>query len=70
MLDTNPDEWVPETPAPGPITDAYLHHDIHPDELPGTKPVHASALHAGSLFPKSGEEELPPCSQDETWMWH
>jgi hypothetical protein len=64
--DTQPiDTVIPQ----GPITDAYLNRDVHPDEIPGTKASHAGTSGVGGNFFTTGEAETPhPC--EDTWLFH
>ncbi|MEA2701912.1 MAG: hypothetical protein QOE22_621 [Candidatus Parcubacteria bacterium] len=51
-------------PPPGPIEDAYLHRDVHPDEKPGHG--HEHKLGDSDLFPKADGTAAP---EDDTWMY-
>ncbi|HEY0010749.1 MAG TPA: hypothetical protein VGB97_02440 [Candidatus Paceibacterota bacterium] len=48
---------------PGPITDAYLQRDVHPDDVPGTKPGHQGPYQLGGN-PLADLDE-----QDHTDFW-
>ena len=65
------DRDPPEEPAvpQGSITDAYLHRDIHPDEIPSTKASHHGPNEVGgSHFAVEDGEAPHPC--EDTWLFH
>jgi hypothetical protein len=45
------DQTPPPPPAPGPLEDAYLHRDVHPDDQPGGTNAHHPA--SSLLFPEA-----------------
>jgi hypothetical protein len=51
-----------DKPTVGPITEAYLHRDVHPDEKAGHT-VHKTE----HIFPKS--EGTPAPNVEEIWMY-
>ena len=49
----------------GPITDAYLHRDVHPDAVPGTK-----AAHINNPLRHDSVADADSSSPDDLWMYH
>ena len=57
----------PSPKAPPPITEAYLHRNIHPDQTP----EHSSRSDEGlMLYPKAhgpGDDLAPPTKEEDLW---
>jgi hypothetical protein len=64
------EDRVPEETAlpQGPITDAYLNRDVHPDDIPGTKASHYGPTEVGGSLFAVNSEAPHPC--EDTWLFH
>ena len=55
----NPEDEIPEPPPPpGPLEDAYLHRDVHPDDQAGGTAPHPKA--DSLLFPEASFSKDSP----------
>ncbi|HEY4489426.1 MAG TPA: hypothetical protein VJA87_03015 [Candidatus Paceibacterota bacterium] len=59
-MNVNDKEFEPQS-SPGPIEDAYLHRDVHPDE----KAEHSSPGGEHAAFPKA-DINMP---EEDLWMY-
>lgn len=70
----NSEEWT-HKPAQtiGPITDVYLHREVHPDEqaaIPLTKAQHGGAhTSADTPLPKADEVHNGEFHEEDRWMY-
>lgn len=70
----NPEERIPKSAQTiGPITDAYLHREVHPDEqaaIPLTKAQHGGAHTAADIpLPKADDVRNGEIHEEDCWMY-
>lgn len=67
----NANEQTPRPKKPiGPITDAYLHREVHPhDGIAPPKPKHAGQDEGRPVYPKAGAPAPKTNAKNEEELW-